>query len=208
VAHTPEQRDKQRLCGAKKKNGEPCRAFAGQGTDHPGYGCCKFHLGATAKHTKHAFILEAQQKMVKLGGPIEIHALDALLAMLYISSGHVAWLREAIAGLEEDFGAEKGVALTSLYGEERDRVAKIAKACLEAGVAERQVRVAEQFGEALANVLHEIFWDPELDLDEEQRATLPAVLRRHLVSLSSENGSSPLRALTRGTDLGLRNGAP
>jgi hypothetical protein len=57
MPHTPEQRDKQPLCGAKKKkkkkkkkNGEKCRAFAGQGTAHFGYGRCRFHLGNTQTH--------------------------------------------------------------------------------------------------------------------------------------------------------------
>ena len=57
--------------------------------------------------------------------------------------------------------------------------------------------MVEQFGTALADVLRTVFSDPELDLDEKQRAALPAVLRRHLVTLSDENGSGPLRALTR-----------
>ena len=35
-------------CGAKKKNGETCRAAAGQGTRHIGTGRCKFHGGNAA----------------------------------------------------------------------------------------------------------------------------------------------------------------
>lgn len=37
--------------------------------------------------------------MVKLGTPIEIHPHEALLSMLYIAAGHVAWLREEISAL-------------------------------------------------------------------------------------------------------------
>jgi hypothetical protein len=29
-------------CGGKKSNGDPCRSYAGMGTDHVGYGRCKF----------------------------------------------------------------------------------------------------------------------------------------------------------------------
>src|SRR5688500_13862424 len=32
-------------CGARKKSGGRCIMRAGYGTDHPGYGPCKFHLG-------------------------------------------------------------------------------------------------------------------------------------------------------------------
>jgi hypothetical protein len=188
MAHTKEQRDKQALCGARKKNGEKCRAFAGQGTQFKGVPGvrCKYHGGATPSHQKHAATLEAQQRMIKLGGPIEIPPLDALLAMLYISSGHVAWLREEIAALD-DLPSDDGPALLTLYGEERDRVAKVAKACLDAGVAERQVALAERYGEQLAAVLGAIFEDKELGLADKQRAALPAVLRRHLFALEQDD---------------------
>jgi hypothetical protein len=117
--------------------------------------------------------------MVKLGGPIVVQPVEALLGMLHLASGHVAWLREEIAALD-DLSTPEGLALVSLYGEERDRVAKVAKACLDAGVAERQVRLAEAYGAALAELLKAVFADPALDLRPKQRAQVPAVLRRHL----------------------------
>jgi hypothetical protein len=36
--------------------------------------------------------------------------------------------------------------VTALYGEERDRAARVAKAALDAGVAERQIVLAERWG--------------------------------------------------------------
>ena len=194
MPHTPEQRDKQHLCGAKKKNGEKCRAFAGQGTDHPGIGTCKFHGGSTRTHKQHAVIQEAQRRMVKLGAPVEMRPTEALLAMLHLASGHVAWLRGEISRLD-DLSSSEGLAFVALYGEERDRVAKVAKACLDAGVAERQVRLVEQYGSALASVLGAVFADPALHLRSEQRAALPEVLRRHLVAI--EGGDSARTALRR-----------
>ena len=196
MPHTPEQRDKQPLCHARKKNGSACRAFAGQGTDHPGIGRCKFHGGSTRTHRQHAVIQEAQRRMVKLGRAVEMHPTEALLSMLHLASGHVAWLREEIARLD-DLSSGEGPALVTLYGEERDRVAKVAKACLDAGVAERQIRLAEQYGSALADVLGAVFADPELGLAREQRAVLPDVLRRHLVAI--EGGRRPLRAFRPGS---------
>ena len=32
-------------CGAKSRNGDPCRSTAGMGTEHKGYGRCKWHGG-------------------------------------------------------------------------------------------------------------------------------------------------------------------
>lgn len=182
MAHTPEQRDQMPLCGAKKKNGELCRAFSGQGTDHPGVGRCKFHLGNTKTHSVNAVVQESQRRMIKLGMPIEIHPHEALLHMLYLASGHVAWLRETIADLD-DLGTFESRVLVQLYGEERDRVTKVAKAAVDAGVAEREIRLAEEHGEQLYLLLSGIFGDPELGLTLTQQERLPEVARRHLVAL-------------------------
>jgi hypothetical protein len=179
VAHTPEQRNMMELCGAKKKNGDLCRAFAGQGTDHPGVGRCKFHLGNTPSHGVNAVVQEAQRRAVKFGTPIEIEPHEALLQMLYLASGAVRWLREEI-GVLDDLGAFESRVLVQLYGDERDRVARVAKAALDAGVAERQVVLTERYGAALADLLRAIFDDTGLGLTPRQREQLPAILRRHL----------------------------
>jgi hypothetical protein len=170
------------LCGAKKKNGNPCRAFAGQGTDHPGVGKCRYHLGNTRNHQVNAVVQEAQRRMVKLGMPVEVHPHEALLQMLYLASGHVAWLREEVGGTD-DLGTFEARVLVQLYGEERDRVAKIAKAALDAGVQERQVALAERYGSVLADFVRGVFQDAELALTPAQHERLPDLLRRHLVRL-------------------------
>ena len=64
-------------------------------------------------------------------------------------------------------------------------MARIAKMALDAGVAERQVRMAEKYGTQLAKVIQDIFMDAELALTPAQRAALPALLRRHLVAAST-----------------------
>jgi hypothetical protein len=142
---TPEQRDQVPLCGARKKNKELCRAFAGQGTNHSGSGRCKYHGGATPNHDKRAVTQEMKRRMVTLGEPDDdITAIGALLSELYASTGHVAWLREQIADMSpEHLGTIEGQAIINLYGAERDRKTKIAKMATEAGVDEAAVRVAE-----------------------------------------------------------------
>lgn len=153
---TPEQRDQVPLCGARKKNKELCRAFAGQATNHPGSGRCKFHGGATPNHDKRAVTQEMKRRMVTLGEPDDdITAIGALLSELYASTGHVAWLRQQIADMSpEHLGTIEGQAIINLYNSERDRKTKIAKMATEAGVDEAAVRVAEAqvsiLGQALA----------------------------------------------------------
>jgi hypothetical protein len=122
--------------------------------------------------------------MITLGVAVDIEPHEALLAVLRLSSGHVAWLREELAGVE-DLGLPEAQILIRLYGEERDRVGRLAKACLDAGVAERQVQLAERYGAVLAELLRAVFDDPELALSGEQRQQLPRVLRQHLGRLEA-----------------------
>jgi hypothetical protein len=179
---TREQRDRHALCGARRKNGEKCRKFAGEGTDHRGYGRCKLHLGRTKNHNQHAAKLEAQQRMIKMGAPIAVRPAEALMGMLHLSAGHCSWLREEVAALQ-DLGTAEAQTLVNLYDSERDRLTRVAKACLEAGVAERQVKLAELYGSTIADLLRAIFQDAELRLTPTQRRTLPTLLRRHLLAV-------------------------
>jgi hypothetical protein len=168
MATTPEQRDKHVMCGAKKRNGEPCRAYAGQGTDHPGTGKCKFHLGTTPTHDKAAITRNLKRQMVTMGEPIEdVTAVSALLSELYASTGHVAWLRQEISGMsQEDLATLEGIAIVRLYDGERDRKTRIAKLCAEAGVDEANVRVKEvevaTLGAALARAADAAGLSPEV----------------------------------------------
>jgi hypothetical protein len=206
---TREQRDRFELCGARKKNGDTCRLYAGQGTPHLGIGRCKHHGGMTPNHMKNAAIQEAQRRMVQLGGPVEMHPHEALLAMLHVASGHVVWLRNEIASLTSVGDFESRV-LIQVYSDERDRVARVAKACLDAGVAERQVRLAEEFGSMLADVLRAVFDDDELQMTSQQRALMPAVLQRYLVRAEGnpalrENGGATSRSSRRVAELKPRS---
>jgi hypothetical protein len=185
VAHTPEQRDLMNLCGAKKKNGDSCRAFAGQGTEHPGVGRCKYHLGGTKTHRTHAVRQEAQRRSIEFGQSLPVEPTEALLGVLHLSAGHLSWVREELAATDDKRSFDAQVLLR-LFNDERDRVARIAKAALDAGVQERHIKLAERYGELIATVLRAIFYDPELALTAAQRDRLPDLLRRHLSGLESD----------------------
>ena len=83
----------------------------------------------------------------------------------------------------EDKTTFEGQVLMRLWNEERDRVARISKAALDAGVAERQIRLAEKYGEAIAALIQGILGD--LSLTRRQQAEVPQVVRRHLVALDA-----------------------
>jgi hypothetical protein len=58
------------------------------------------------------------------------------------------------------------------------------------GIAERAVKLAETYGEMLAQLIQGILGD--LELTDEQRAKAPVIVRRHLIAIDSgEYGGSP-----------------
>lgn len=179
---TPEQRSQHALCGAKKKNGEPCRAFAGQGTDHPGQGRCSFHLGNTGNHKKAAIAAEAGRRMVTLGTAHDVPPAEALLWLSHSSSGHLMWIQSEISRLD-DLASEETKVLLRMFDEERDRAARINKACLDAGVEEQQLRLAERQGEFLVAILTDVF--DQLELSPAQRERFPEVVRAAWEAASS-----------------------
>jgi hypothetical protein len=186
MATTPEQRNRHAMCGAKKRNGETCRAYAGQGTDHPGTGACKFHGGATRNHGKSAVKQELTRRMVTLGAPIEdVTAVSALLSELCHSTGHVEWLRQEIATMsKEDLGTVEGLALVRLYDTERDRKTRIAKLCSEAGVDEATVRVAEVQVTILGSALQHAC--DTAGVDEAMKRRIGAALRDELAAAQAQ----------------------
>jgi len=69
-------------------------------------------------------------------------------------------------------------ALVDLEAAERDRCVRYAKTAHDMGIAEREVRLAEQQGQLLAAAVQNILGD--LDLTPEQQGRVPDVVGRHL----------------------------
>jgi hypothetical protein len=121
----------------------------------------------------------AELAVVTYGLPIEVAPDVALLAEVHRTAGHVAWLAEVVGqlergeitwGLAEETDApitENGGGVTTkhkasvnvwvqLYQQERKHLAAVCRDALAAGIAERQVRLAEQQGALLAGAVGRI----------------------------------------------------
>jgi hypothetical protein len=70
--------------------------------------------------------------------------------------------------------------LAKLESEERDRLARFSALAINAGLAARQVALAERTGGMIADVLRAVLADHSLALTTEQRAAAPMAIRRHL----------------------------
>jgi hypothetical protein len=186
MASTREQREAAGICGATKRNGDPCRAIAGTGTRHPGSGACKFHGGNTPNHDKAAIRREVTKQMVMLGTPDDsVTALDAMTSELYASSGHCGFLRQQLNDMSKDeLGTPYGQTVAAMYNAERDRRVRIAKLCIEAGVDEATIRLAEGQVALLGNALARAA--DTAGLSGTVRKRLGAALRDELAAIEAQ----------------------
>lgn len=177
------------LCGHPKSGrstaGEgPCRQPAGYNTDHLGWGWCYHHGGNTPSGKKYAARLEADaaKARVMLGAPADISPAEAIDLAMRATQGHVEWLQQRIAEaktLEEISGP-----ILSMYAEERRTLLALAKSALDANVAERHVKLAEQQGEMVYHVINAVLSDPELGLSPVVRVLAVGVIKRHLQNIT------------------------
>jgi hypothetical protein len=139
-------------CGARTRAGGQCKREAGWGTDHVGYGSCKLHGGRTHSNTTAAYRAEAMAYAAKAHGLDDLQPTDALLMCVRDAAGMKAFAQARVAELEPDELMAEGKLhpWATLQLEATDRTARYSKMCLDAGVAERMVRLAENMGRLLA----------------------------------------------------------
>lgn len=123
--------------------------------------------------------------MATYGSPVEVAPLDALLGELWRTAGHVQWLGDLIADLEhsdphaepvedgepastsgrsglKQYTRDKGLlwekpsVWVELYQHERTHLARVAKDCLQVGIEERRVKLVEEQGRMVADVIRRI----------------------------------------------------
>jgi hypothetical protein len=99
------------ICGAdmsrksdrdvKCPNSGVCHSPAGYRTDHPGIGACKWHYGNTPAQKQNAAKKEIRQRMRLYGEPVTIDPEEALVEEIHRTVGHIRWLSDVIASLDE-----------------------------------------------------------------------------------------------------------
>lgn len=158
-----------KICGAAKRNGTPCTLEAGWGTDHPGEGRCRHHPGepgvvATAR---------------KLGMPEVVTPTQAITGVLSLAVGNLAYVNAKVLEIDEAelFDSDK-YRWVSWQERLMDRVAKYAATAVNMGVAERQVRLAEQQTKLMQRLLEGVMG--ELELTPEQRRKVGPAIRSQL----------------------------
>lgn len=174
---------------------------------------CGIHGGKNPRNFAAAARRISEAKAAKLvttyGLKIETTATDALLEEVQWTSGHVAWLRERVQEIEQysnnsdsenplvwgitkrkSGGEDRGTTEESapnvwikLYQQERAHLVKVCSEAIRAGIEERRVKLAENQGALVAQVIRAILGD--LQLSPDQLARVPEIVPRHLRALAT-----------------------
>lgn len=199
------------ICGAKKKNGDPCGASPARGHVR-----CRRHGGATrqAKNKAHERNVRAQAEthLRSLGYQPDAENVDPAEALLrLVSDKHreVAWLRMQVdhiqAGApdepsplvwgktkhEEGINSQGPVNVDTYEADlnihvrwlhqAEDQLARYATAALKAGVEQRQLEIKETEALAFVGALNQIF--TMLNLSADQQKLIPEVVPAALRAL-------------------------
>jgi hypothetical protein len=178
-------------CDAVFKGKPPCKRPAGWGTDHPGVGTCKHHLGSTSNHRKAAHLhivqTEARRQLQAEGyEPIgdPVHELLALSAEI---TGLKDVLRERVSSLADPewvtrskLGVEDVRAIVAAYERALDRCERTLTNLLKLDLEVRRQRLAEQEGEIIAAVVNGVI----ADLGLAERSEVRALVRRHFEQIA------------------------
>lgn len=176
-------------CSAHTRAGKPCgqRPMREQRV-------CKMH-GGTSPRALAAAARRGEERQAVLavesfGLPREVDPHTALLEELHRTAGAVQWLGAVVADIERaelvwgkvketrgtqlEKGTDNGVtyqagpnAFVELWQRERKHLVDVAKKCVDVGIEERRVRLAESAGQQLASVVRAVL--DRLELTDEQR---------------------------------------
>lgn len=188
-----------KFCNGQKTDGSGnlCHMPAGYRTSHGGFGRCIHHGGKTEAGTK-AAIKQMHAAGSFAGVELDVDPIEALLGEVRRTAGHVSWLQERISLWSMEVNDEMPAAHTAwlqIYQYERMHLARTAKIAIDAGVAQRQVALAESQGQLLAQAINQILDGLRLTADQKQLVPelVPQVLRAIAVRVENPPTNPPVR---------------
>ncbi len=182
-------------CEAKTQRGGKCKNRAGFRTEHPGFGSCFRHSGATTNGNKAA----ARAQVIAMASDADAEPSEVLLKAIRCDWGAVQYVQGRLSEINQkiiDAEGDKDAMLAAvtemglwqdLYRGWVDQSAKHSKMALDAGVQERQVRLAKQIGAKFAMALRGIF--AGLDLTPAQAAKWEGLVRTHMLAIDAQLAS-------------------
>lgn len=187
-----------------RREGELCTIYAGAGTSHPGLGRCWQHGGRTAEGLAEAAWVMAH----KFAEALDVSPWEALLWAVRIAAGKVAYIEHklgeatsdsqfmppgdgqagALDGMSPDAATWTGGGANLNWWVKQsefwhDRLTRVAKLAIDAGVAERLVRQIELEAQLMLRATGLML--DELGIDGEQRERALASMAGNLLALEA-----------------------
>lgn len=139
--------------GPKSHDGNTrCTNEAGYGTPHEGFGECYRHGGQIHGRLRRGAVLMA----LAYADELMITPWEALLQQLRLLANQVEWLRQRVHEYESLGGVDmlkpggEGSWAVEMLEARGDRLAKVAKSCIDAGIAKQLVEGATREAENMA----------------------------------------------------------
>lgn len=195
-----------KYCGAKRRNGEPCKAVAGYGTGHVGDGRCKFHGGLNPiKSGRYSSVLKNAGRIKELverfendPDPLNLSPEVALLRAVVVdymerydvfTAALIAWHESFVVPGKEAFTKPARIVDFSEAASLADKVGamvdRINKARKESGISiDTFNRVMEQMGVDLVNAAKGTV------LNDDERAELIKAVERRWLSIRVDTGGN------------------
>ena len=179
--------------------GELCDRYAGTNTEHPGVGRCRLHGGNTPQGRREGAWAMAHA----FARALDVTPWEGLLSAVRIAAGRVAFCEHKIGTATEDRQLEppdnKGVSEagrtqdfqgTNLYFWVKqaelwhDKLAKVSRLAIDAGVAERLVRQLELEAQLMLRATHRTL--DELGFSDAEKSRAVAIMSRNLIAIEAE----------------------
>lgn len=163
-----------------------CRRGAGQNTDHEGVGLCSEHGGHRGKGRIVGTWLMANAYAQELN----VTPWEALLQQVRMLAGQVAFLQEKVNRCEREFGVDalkpggEAGEWVDMLEKRGDRLARVAKMAIDAGVAERLVRQVELEAELMLKST--LFALDALGMNEDDKERALELMSAKMLELEAE----------------------
>lgn len=184
----------QPICGAaNKRDGSPCQMSAGHGTDHPGFGTCKFHGGALPEHQSTA----ARQEVLaivdekKALGLVEPDADPDEVMMQEVGRAKAAVeyfdgvVKEMTDDPEVDPAGARFQKVVWHWNEQRRLLTNVSNIVVKAGIAKRHVEIQEIQAAAILTAIIDVVQSPEVGMEPEQTSLVKRMLAGKLRELTT-----------------------
>lgn len=165
-----------------------CERPAGAGTLHPGIGKCADHKGKQTSETRKAAVLMA----IAYADEMNLTPWEALLSQCRLLANQVAWLRVRVHEVEQSCGPAglrpggEGWDWVAMLEARGERLAKVAKMCLDAGIQQQLVLGIQSEADNMMKAA--VAGMDAAGLEPAQREALLDVMSSTLLQLTSGEG--------------------